>query len=73
MTLVHTLAAQARRRRRVAAHVEALRANDALFEAARTFRRQAQAQLNAGHPELAAPYLDEAELFESAVQAVPGL
>jgi hypothetical protein len=62
-----------RRRRLIQRNREALRANDALFAAARDLRRAAQQQINAGHPELAAPYLDEVELFESAVQAVVGL
>jgi hypothetical protein len=62
-----------RRRRAVRDHRETLMTNDALFDAARSFRRQAQAQVNAGHPELARPYLDEAELFEAAAQGVPGL
>jgi hypothetical protein len=62
-----------RRRRAVRDHRDALAANDALFDAARDFRRRAQAQINAGHPELARPFLDEAELFEGAVQSVPGL
>jgi hypothetical protein len=62
-----------RRRRAVRDRAEALAANDALFDAARDFRRRAQVQLNAGHPELARPFLDEAELFESAAQRVPGL
>jgi hypothetical protein len=62
-----------RRRRLVQRHRETLRSNDALFAAARDLRRAAQAQINAGHPELAAPYLDEVALFEGAVQAVSGL
>lgn len=61
------------RRRAVRDHREALVANGALFDAARELRRAAQVQVNAGHPELARPFLDEAELFESAAQAVPGL
>lgn len=61
------------RRRAVRDHREALAANDSLFTVARDFRRLAQQQINAGHPELARPYLDEAELFESAAQTVPGL
>jgi hypothetical protein len=68
-----TWRAALRRRRAVRDLTDALAANDALFDAARTFRRRAQEQLNAGHPELAQPYLDEAELFESATQALPGL
>jgi hypothetical protein len=62
-----------RHRRAVRDHREALAANDALFDAARDLRRRAQQQINAGRPDLAVPYLDEVELFESAVQAVPGL
>lgn len=60
-------------RRLVRDRAETLRTNDALFDAARDLRRRAQAQINAGHPELAAPYLDEVSLFEDAVQRVPGL
>lgn len=61
------------RRRLVRDRAETLRTNDALFGAARDLRRRAQEQINAGRPELAAPYLDEVALFEGAVQAVPGL
>lgn len=68
-----TVAALLRHRRAVRDHAEALRANDALFGVARGLRRHAQEQINAGHPERAVPFLDEAELFESAAQAVPGL
>jgi hypothetical protein len=62
-----------RHRRALRDRREALAANDALFTVARDFRSRAQAQINAGHPESAGPYLDEAELFESAAQRVPGL
>ena len=61
------------RRRLVRDRAETLRINDALFDAARDLRRRAQAEINAGRPELAQPYLDEVSLFESAVQRVPGL
>lgn len=62
-----------RRRRAVRAHRETLQANDALFMAGRDLRRRAQQLINEGRPELAAPYLDEAGLFDSAIQPVPGL
>lgn len=62
-----------RRRRAIRDQAETLAANDALHDAARHFRRRAQEQINAGHPELARPYLDEAELFDSAVTPVRGL
>jgi hypothetical protein len=68
-----TAAGLLRRRRAVRHRRDALAANDALFDAARDFRRRAQAQINAGHPDLARPFLDEAEMFESAAQSVPGL
>jgi hypothetical protein len=66
-------AALLRRRRLVARHEDALRLNDALFDAARDLRRRAQAQLNAGRPDLAQPYLDEAAVFEDATQRPRGL
>jgi hypothetical protein len=62
-----------RRRRLVRDHRETLASNGALVDAARSLRRSAQQQINAGHPELARPYLDEAELFEGAIQRVAGL
>jgi hypothetical protein len=62
-----------RRRRMIQANRHRLAANDGLFDAARDLRRRAQQQVNAGHPELARPYLDEAELFESAAQPLPAL
>jgi hypothetical protein len=68
-----TAAELIRRRRAVRTHRDALRTNDALWDTARDFRRRAQEQINAGRPELAAPYLDEARLFEGAAQTVPGL
>ena len=68
-----TLAGHLRHRRAVRDHEETLRSNDALFGVARGLRRTAQTYLNAGRPDLARPYLDEAELFEGAVQPVPGL
>lgn len=66
-------AAVLRRRRAVARYADRLRVNDGLFDAGRDLRRRAQVQLNAGRPDLAQPYLDEAELFESAAQPLPGL
>jgi hypothetical protein len=66
-------AAVLRRRRKVARYTDRLRSNDRLFDAARGLRREAQVYLNAGRPDLAQPYLDEATLFEDATQPVPGL
>lgn len=68
-----TAIALLRRRRAVARHADRLRANDRLFEAARELRREAQVYVNAGRPDLAQPYVDEAELFESAAQPLPPL
>lgn len=68
-----TLAQLLTRRRAVHRHRLALAANDALFSTARDLRRRAQEEVNAGHPELARPFLDEAELFESAASRPPGL
>lgn len=65
--------ALSRRRRAVARQQQLLRANDSLADAARPLRREAQVYLNAGRPDLAAPYLEEAELFESAMQRPEGL
>lgn len=62
-----------RHRRAAAAAHTALVTNDALFDTARALRREAQVYLNAGRPDLARPYLDEAELFEGAAQRPPGL
>lgn len=59
-----------RRRRAVARHRDTLRTNDALYDAARDLRRRAQADLNAGRPDLAQPFIDEALLFEGATQRV---
>lgn len=61
------------RRRAVQQHQHALRTNDSLFESARELRRRAQPYISNGHPELAAPYLEEAELFEDAAQRGLGL
>jgi hypothetical protein len=61
------------RRRVVARERDALATNDALYDTARELRRRAQAHINAGHPELAAPYLDEARMWESAAQHPGGL
>jgi hypothetical protein len=62
-----------RRRRLIQAQRQRMAANGALYEAARDLRRRAQEQVDAGHPELAVPYLDEVSLFEDAVRAVPAL
>lgn len=69
MTMTQAL----RHRRAVRDHREALAFNAALTDAASGLRRRAQAQIAAGHPELARPFLSEVALFESAVQPVPGL
>lgn len=68
-----TLAELLRRRRAVAAQRESLAANDALFALARRCRREAQAYLNVGRPDLAAECMVEAELFEGAAQEPHGL
>jgi hypothetical protein len=62
-----------RRRRLVAEHEHTLRMNDALAESSRALRREAQAYLNAGRPDLAQPYIDEAQVFEAAIEHPPGL
>lgn len=61
-----SLAATLRHRRAARHAADADRTRAELLGAARGFREQAQRQLDAGHPDLAVPYLDEAELFESA-------
>lgn len=71
--VVVTLVALVRRRRAVAAAADTLRTNDAVYGTARVLRREAQTYLNAGRPDLAAPYLDEAELWESAAARPQGL
>lgn len=71
--LVSALADLLRRRRLVAEHEHTLRTNDSLAEAAREQRRIAQGYLNAGRPDLAQPYIDEAMLFEGAMSRPPGL
>ncbi len=71
--LVTALSEVLRRRRAVAEHEHTLRTNDSLAESARQLRREAQAYLNAGRPDLAQPYIDEALLFESAMTRPPGL
>lgn len=68
-----TLGDLLRRRRLVADHEHALRTNDSLAAAAREQRRLAQRYLNAGRPDLAQPYIDEALLFEAAMSRPPGL
>jgi hypothetical protein len=45
----------------------------ALRQAAAEFRARAAAEVSAGHPELAGPFLDEAEMFESAARPHRGL
>lgn len=52
---------------------ESLRSTGALLGIGAGLRAQAQAQVLRGRPELAAPYLDEAELFESAARRSAGL
>jgi hypothetical protein len=69
MSLVSAL----RRRRAIAEHEHTLRTNDALFQAGRELRREAQTYLNAGRPDLAQPYIEEALLFEAATTCPPGL
>lgn len=69
MTLVEVL----RRRRAVADQEDLLRTNDVLYGTARELRREAQVYLNAGRPDLAAPYVEEAEWWESAAQRPRGL
>jgi hypothetical protein len=68
-----TLSEAIRHRRMAHARRDRAVATAALFDTANSFRRQAEAQVNAGHPELAEPFLDEAELFESAARSAPGL
>lgn len=68
-----TLSDVLRRRRLMREHEHTLRTNDALADAARDLRREAQAYLNAGRPDLAQPYIDEALTFESAMRRPPGL
>jgi hypothetical protein len=72
MTLVQFVE-HLRVRRAVARHDVLLRTNDGLFDAARDLRRHAQLELNAGRPDLAEPFIEEAEMFESATQRVPRL
>jgi hypothetical protein len=48
-------------------------ASAALREAAAEFRARAAEEVAAGHPELARPFLDEAEMFESAASPTRGL
>jgi hypothetical protein len=62
-----------RRRRLIHARRERDAANARLRGVGRDLRRMAQAELNAGHPERAQPYLDEAVVFEGAVRGVPAL
>lgn len=60
-----------RRRRQIARYADRLRSNDALTDAGRDLRRRAQAHLDGGRPDLAQPFIDEAELFEGATQPLP--
>jgi hypothetical protein len=48
-------------------------ATAALREAAAEFRARAAEEVAAGRPELARPFLDEAEMFESAASPGRGL
>lgn len=68
-----TLTDAIRRRRLIHARRERDATNARLRGVGRDLRRQAQAELNAGHPERAQPYLEEARMFEGAVRAVPAL
>lgn len=68
-----TVAGLLRARRAARDRAETAAADAALCDAARSFRRRAQQQVAAGHPELARPYLDEAEMFEAVVQRAPSL
>lgn len=58
--------AVARRRRATATRERRQRTSSALSDAAQAFRGDAQVYLNAGRPDLAQPYVDEAEMFEAA-------
>lgn len=69
MTLPQLLA----HRRLARDRADTRRTNDALWGVVLDLRRRAQVQVAAGHPELATPYLEEARVFEDAVQAVPAL
>lgn len=66
-------AAVLRRRRAIARYADRRHANDRLRSVGGDLRRAAQPMLDAGRPDLAQPYLDEAELFESAAQPLPSL
>lgn len=68
-----TLTNLLRRRRAAVEHEHTLRTNDALARASRDLRREAQAYLNAGRPDLAQPYIDEAQVFEAAIHRPPGM
>lgn len=68
-----TLGEAVRRRRLMHAYRDRAAANARLTEASSAFRRRAQEQVDAGRPELARPYLEEADLFDSAVRALPAL
>jgi uncharacterized protein YqeY len=70
---VSALSEVLRRRRAIVDHEHTLRTNDALADASRALRREAQAYLNAGRPDLAQPYIDEAQVFESAMTRPEGL
>jgi hypothetical protein len=62
-----------RRRRAHQRCMEARRLNRGLASAAEDLRARAVALTAAGYPEQARPFLDEAELFESAALAPVGL
>lgn len=63
----------AARIRTIVDNMDALRANDALFEAGRDARRRAQEAQNAGDHQEAARLLAEAETYEGAGQDIAGL
>jgi hypothetical protein len=71
--LVSALTELLRRRRAAADHGHARRTNTALAVAAHEQRRLAQQYLDAGRPDLAQPYLDEAALFDAAMSRPPGM
>lgn len=73
MSPLATVVSMSRRRRAVLHRQQHARSNRALADAGRSLRAQAQAYLDAGRPDLAEPYLDEARLFEAAMQTTAGL
>lgn len=62
-----------RRRRLIHATRERAARNQALRQVASGLRASAEEEFRAGHPERALPYLDEAAVFEGAVQPLPVL